>query len=395
MKIDFLQQAREIREELVDIRRQLHAHPEMGNQEFETSKLIQAFLQRNGIEVQTMLDTAVVGILRGAHPGKTVAFRSDMDALTVEELTGLPFASCEKGKMHACGHDVHMSALLGAAKLLAQNRDQLHGNVKFFFEPDEEAWGGAKRMMEAGCMENPHVDAVFGAHVDPNLPVGKVAIKYGNFYATSDIFKATVHGVSTHGAEPHNGIDPLVVGAQIVLALQTIPSRRMSPAEPCVLTIGEFHCGNRFSIISDKAELVGQYRVFGAANREKINRLVPEIIQGVAQANGATVDLDIKYGYSGIVNHDGATDVVASAVKQVLGEESLVTYREPTMLTEDFGYFIQEVPGSFYHIGVRNPDIGAIHPLHSGKFLVDEDAIVNGAAVHAQIAMSFLEGEEN
>ncbi len=391
MKIDFLREARGIQQELLEIRRRLHAHPETGNQEFFTSRLIQEFLRENGIEVETMLETAVVGTLRGALPGRTVAFRSDMDALPVQELTGLPYASCQEGKMHACGHDVHMAALLGAAKLLARHRDQLRGNVKFFFEPDEEAWGGARRMMEAGCMENPHVDAVFGAHVDPNLPVGKVAVKYGNFYATSDIFTAVIHGVSSHGAEPHNGIDPVVVGAQVVLALQTIPSRRMPPAEPCVLTIGEFHCGNRFSIISADAKLVGQYRVFGTKNREKINRLVPEIIRGVAEANGASVDIDIAYGYSGIVNHDGATDLAAEAVKEVLGEEGLVVYREPTMLTEDFGYFIENTPGSFYHIGVRNPEIGAVHPLHSGKFLVDEAAVAMAAAVHAQVAVSFLE----
>ncbi len=393
MRIDFLKEAEEIQAELTGIRRQLHTHPEIGNHEFQTSKLIQEFLQKNGIEVQTMLDTAVVGLLRGGRPGRTVAFRSDMDALPVQEQTGLPFSSHEAGMMHACGHDVHMAALLGAAKLLSKHRDQLCGNVKFFFQPDEEGWGGAKRMIGAGCMESPHVDAVFGAHVDPNLPAGQVAVKYGNFYATSDIFTATVHGVSTHGAEPHNGIDPIVVGAQIVMALQTIPSRRMPPAEPCVLSLGEFHCGNRFSIISGEAKIVGQYRVFGTKNREKINQLVPQVIHGVAEANGATVDLDITYGYSGIVNHDDATDLAARSVRQLLGEENLITYREPTMLTEDFGYFIEHVTGSFYHIGVRNPDVGAVHPLHSEKFTVDESAIPKAAALHSQIAFNFLSQE--
>ena len=239
-------------------------------------------------------------------------------------------------------------------------------------------------------MENPHVDAVFGAHVDPNLDSGKIAVKYGNHYATSDIFTAIVHGVSTHGAEPHNGIDPIVVGAQIVLALQTIPSRRMPPAVPCVLTIGEFHAGNRFSIIGDTAKIVGQFRTYGVENRDKMNKLVPEVIHGVAEANGATVDLDMIYGYSGVVNHAETTDIVASAVKEVLGQKSLVVYQDPTLLTEDFGYFIEKTPGTFYHIGVRNPELDAVHPLHSGLFRVDEAAIPEAAAVHAQVMWDFL-----
>ena len=393
MSVDFLKEAESIKEELIKIRRDLHEHPERGNNEFRTSAVIQEFLKQQGIEVEQLLDTAVVGTLCGAHPGKTVAFRSDMDALPVEELTGLPFASKEDGMMHACGHDVHMTALLGAAKLLAAHRDELKGNVKFFFEPDEETWGGAKRMMDAGCMDNPHVDAVFGAHVDPNLDAGKFAVKYGNHYATSDIFTAVVHGVSTHGAEPHNGIDPIVIGAQIVLALQTIPSRRMPPAVPCVLSIGEFHAGSRFSIIPDTAKIVGQFRTYGVENRTKMNKLVPEIINGVAEANGATVELDMVYGYSGIVNHDEATDIAATAVKEVLGENGLVVYQDPTLLTEDFGYFIENVPGAFYHIGVRNPEIDAVHPLHSGLFRADESAIAKAAAVHAQVMWDFLNKE--
>lgn len=394
MNRDLLKEAKEMEAELVAIRRQIHANPELGNQEFKTSQLIRDFLEKQGIRVETMLDTAVVGTLIGGKPGKTVAFRSDMDALPVCEETGLPFASHEEGKMHACGHDVHMSALLGAAKLLAKHRDELCGNVKFFFQPDEECWGGAQRMIEAGCMEHPHVDAVFGAHVDPSLPVGKVAVKYGNFYATSDIFTAVIHGAASHGSEPHNGIDPVVVGAQVVLALQTIASRRMPPAEPCVLTIGEFHCGNRFNIISDSAKIVGQYRVFGKKNRDRINQLVPEMIRSVAEANGATADVDMVYGYSGIVNEEHMTDLALQAAKCVMGEENAVVYREPTMLTEDFGYFIENVPGTFYHIGVRPLDMETAPPLHNGKFIVDEAAITNAAAMHAQVAMTYLQEAE-
>ena len=392
MNIDFYAEALAISEEIISIRRRFHEHPELGNEEYETAKFIKSFLAENGIEVQSMLETAVVGTLRGAYPGKTVAFRADMDALPVQELTDLPFASKVPGIMHACGHDVHTACMMGAAKILAAHRDELHGNVKFFFQPDEEGWGGAQRMMEAGCMKNPDVDAVFGLHVRADLPAGKFAVKSGKLFATSSLFDITVKGATTHGAAPHTGIDPIVVGSQIVMALQTIPSRRISPAEPCLVTVGEFHCGHRYSIISPEAKLSGVHRTYGIQKRDQMDKLLTEIVTGVAKANGATAEVNIKHGYVGVINHKKSADLVAKTITELFGEESLVE-DEVSLGTEDFGYFIQDVEGAFYKVGIANPAVGATEPLHSGMFIVDEEVIAKAVAINAKILVDYLEGK--
>ncbi len=390
MDIDFLKEAEKIREEIIALRREIHQNPELGNQEFETSRLIREFLEKNDIETQTLLDTAVVGILRGTHPGRTVAIRADMDALPIQEETGVSYASKNPGIMHACGHDTHVAAALGAAKLLARHRDQLHGNVKFFFQPDEEGWGGAERMMAAGCMKDPDVDAVFGTHITPGLPTGVFAVKAGNKYAASSLFEITVHGRMTHGAAPSKGIDPIVVGAQIVMALQTIVSRRVDIiSDPTLLTIGEFHCGSRYSIISPEARLSGMHRTYGIEKRDQMDELVRTIVQGVAEANGASADITFRHGFSGVINHRHGAELVARSARELFGEESV---REdlPNLGTEDFGYFIAETDGAFYMTGAGNPEVSPYYPGHNSRFMIDEDAIPKMAALHAQIAVNFL-----
>lgn len=393
MKIDFVKEAESIREELIALRREIHQNPELGNQEFETSRLIQTFLRQNDIEVETMLDTAVVGILRGAYPGKTVAFRADMDALPIQEETGVPYASKKPGLMHACGHDAHVVAVLGAAKLLAQHRDQLHGNVKFFFQPDEEGWGGAERMVAAGCMKNPDVDAVFGTHIVPGTPTGVFKVKGGNKYAASSLFEITIHGKQTHGAAPSAGIDPVVVGAQIIMALQTIVSRRCDViGEPTLLTITEFHYGGPFSIISPEAKLSGMHRTFGIEKRDKVDALLRKIVQGVAEANDATADVKITHGYTGVINHQRSAELVARSARELFGEES-VREDVPGMGTEDFGYFNEDVEGAYFLSGAGNPEVSPYYPGHNSRYMIDEAAIPKMAALHAQIAVNFLNEE--
>ena len=393
MKIDFVKEAESIREEIIALRREIHQNPELGNQEFETSRLIQTFLRQNDIEVETMLDTAVVGVLRGAYPGKTVAFRADMDALPIQEETGVPYASQKPGLMHACGHDAHVAALLGAAKLLAQHRDQLHGNVKFFFQPDEEGWGGAKRMVAAGCMKNPDVDAVFGTHIVPGTPTGVFKVKTGNTYAASSMFEITVHGRQTHGAAPSMGIDPIVVGSQIVMALQTIVSRRRDViGQPTLLTITSFHCGNGYSIISSEAKLSGMHRTYGIENRDKVDQLIRKIAQGVAEANDATVDVEITHGYTGVINQKRPAELVARSARELFGEDS-VRESVPGMGTEDFGYFNEEVEGAYFLSGAGNPEVSPYYPGHNSRYMIDEAAIPKMAALHAQIAVNFLTEE--
>ena len=394
MKIDFVKEAESIREEIIGLRREIHQNPELGDREFDTSRLIQAFLEKQGIEVETMLETAVVGVLRGAYPGKTVGFRADMDALPIQEETGLPYASQKPGLMHACGHDAHVAAVLGAAKLLAQHRDELHGNVKFFFQPNEEGWGGAERMVAAGCMKNPDVDAVFGTHIVPGTPTGVFKVKGGNKYAASSLFEITIHGKQTHGAAPGAGIDPLVVGAQIILALQTIVSRRCDVINsPTLLTLTEFRYGDaRYSIVSPEAKLCGMHRTFGIEKREKVDALVREIATGVAAANDAKAEVKITHGYAGVINRQRSAELVARSARELFGAESIVE-DVPGMGTEDFGYFILEAEGAYYLSGARSPEVSTVYPGHHGKYVIDEAAIPKMAALHAQIAVNYLNEE--
>ena len=390
MNIEFAKEAESIRDEIIGLRREIHQNPELGDQEFETSRLIQEFLRKNGIEVETMLETAVVGVLRGAHPGKTVGFRADMDALPIQEETGLPYASKKPGMMHACGHDAHVAAVLGAAKLLAQHRDELHGNVKFFFQPNEEGPGGAERMIQAGCMKNPDVDAVFGTHIVPGTPTGVFKVKGGYKYAASSNFEITIHGKQSHGAAPSMGIDPVVIGAQIVMALQTIVSRRCDVvSEPTLLTILEFNYGGKFSVISPEARIAGMHRTHGLKNREKVDALVRKIVTGVAEAHDATVDIEIIHDMSGVVNHQSSAELVARSARELFGEESIVE-DVPGMGTEDFGCFILENEGAYYLSGAKHPDTTTVYPGHHGKYVIDEAAIPKMAALHAQIAVNFL-----
>ncbi|MBR7187947.1 MAG: amidohydrolase [Clostridia bacterium] len=375
----------------IAIRRAIHRHPEVGNQEFRTAECIAETLAQLDWEVSRPMGTSVVATLRGAHPGRTVAFRADMDALRIQEASGVPFASEVPGVMHACGHDFHTAGLLGAAMLLTEFRDQLKGCVKLFFQPDEENDGGARRMIAAACMENPHVDAVFGAHVDPDLPAGTIGLKYGKMYAAANIFRVTIHGVSCHGAAPENGVDAIAIGAQVVTALQQIVSRRVAPTDSAVITVGTFHAGTQKNVISNEAVLEGIIRTLGPETRQKMLDLFAGTVRGICEGMGASVEIDITESYAGIVNRDEMVELVRRAAAGTLGTDRVRVMQQPTMGTEDFGYFIQDVPGAFFWIGVGNPQIGADQPIHSPRFIADESAMASLMALHAAVALSFLE----
>ena len=386
-----LEAAQEYAPRAIAIRRAIHRHPEAGNQEFRTAECIAETLAQLDWEVSRPMGTSVVATLRGAHPGRTVAFRADMDALRIQEASGVPFASEVPGVMHACGHDFHTAGLLGAAMLLTEFRAQLKGCVKLFFQPDEENDGGARRMIAAGCMENPHVDAVFGAHVDPDLPAGTIGLKYGKMYAAANIFRVTIHGVSCHGAAPENGVDAIAIGAQVVTALQQIVSRRVAPTDSAVITVGTFHAGTQKNVISNEAVLEGIIRTLGPETRQKMLDLFAGTVRGICEGMGASVEIDITESYAGIVNRDEMVELVLRAAAGTLGTDRVRVMQQPTMGTEDFGYFIQDVPGAFYWIGVGNPQIGADQPIHSPRFIADESALTSLMALHAAVALSFLE----
>jgi len=391
-KIDsYIKDAQAAAPRAIELRRQIHMHPELGNQEEKTSELIVSVLTELGIEVSRPVGTSVVGLLRGGKPGKTVALRADMDALPIQEDTPLPYKSTLPGKMHACGHDMHTAGLLGTAMVLARRREELSGNVKFLFQPDEEDRGGAQRMIEAGCMENPAVDAVFGAHVDPTLPTGHVGFKYGKSYAAADIFTVTIHGAGCHGATPHVGIDVISVGAQVISALQQIVSRRISPLDSAVVTVGAFHAGTAGNIIAQEATMKGILRTLGPERRLSMRKLFTETVEGVCAAMGARAEVNIHESYPGVVNHDGMVDFVRSIAEDALGRENIHIFDSPTMGTEDFGFYLEKAPGVFYNVGVGNPEIGAIHPLHSPHFIADDDAMAHMIAMHAAAAAAYLQ----
>ena len=379
--MDYLSEAEKHISELYGIREQIHRHPELGNHEFQTAALVEEVLHGLGIETRRLTDTAIVGTFHGALPGPIVALRADMDALPVTETTGAPFASEIPGRMHACGHDVHTTAVLGAAMILSEQRDKLRGEIRFFFQPDEEGAGGADRMIAAGCMDG--VEAVFGAHVAPDLPAGVIGVRYGKFYAASDTFAVTITGRSAHGAQPEKGIDALAAAAETVTALRRLPKEIIS--NPAVLTVGKFHAGTADNVIAGSAEFTGTMRTLGNADRTALKQAFRETVESISARYGAKFDILFHESYSGIVNTDAETRFVQETAESLFGTESVRVLEKPIMTTEDFGCFIDAANGSFYHIGA-----GCSAPLHSPEFLPEPFTIIRLAALHADIIGQYL-----
>ena len=371
---DYLSAAFEIEEYLNRVRETLHRYPEEGNREYFTSEFLEAELKGMGLDVDRILDTALVAVLHGGKEGRKVALRADMDALPVEERTSCPFSSENQGMMHACGHDIHMTAALGAAKLLAAKRNELAGDVVFLFQPDEEGKGGAQRMIEAGAIDG--VKAVFGGHVSPDLPIGTIGIRYGKFYAASDVITIKVHGKSCHGATPEKGADALLAAAEMIRRLSDL---RPSSGDRAVLTIGQFRSGTACNVIADEAEFRGIVRTLGNADREEMRSLIKAVINEVSKLYNVKSDLELSYSYGGVVNTDAETALMEESAVQVLGRDHVVLIQEPTMTTEDFGYFIDACSGCFCNFGA-----GCTEPLHSPAFLPDSKAAVYAAAVYAR-----------
>ena len=389
MENTFLHQAKGIAPYLQEVFFHLHQHPELSNQEFHTQRFVLDELEKMGIEAQPIADTGVVGIIRGGKPGKTVAFRADMDALPIEEATDLPYKSQNPGVMHACGHDSHMTILLGLAKIMSTKKAEISGNIKLFFQPAEEKSGGARRMIEAGCMEDPKVDAAFFSHCSPLLSLGKINARTGSVSAASNAFTVTFQGKGCHGASPHKGADPIVAACQVVTALQTISSRRNNPADPIAVTVGTIHAGSAPNIIPDTAEISGTSRTTNPQTRKRAVEDVRQIVSGIAAAMGVEADIFLKEGYAATVNNDAMVELVRRAGAKVLGEENVVTTGTASMGAEDFAYFCEAVPGCYYRFGVGTPGVDCT-PVHNAGFMVDTDALPYGVAMYAQIAQDFL-----
>lgn len=373
---DFLSEAASLQSFLQAVRQTLHRAPELGNQEIRTSAYLRSILEPLGLTVENPFGTALCATLHGARPGRTVALRADMDALAVTEATDAEFSSRTPGVMHACGHDIHMTAAAGAAMLLAAHRETLCGSVRFLFQPDEEGCGGAQRFVDAGCLRG--VDAVFGAHVSPELPLGSVGIRYGKFYAASDTFSITVRGKSAHGAEPEKGIDALQAAAQ--LAVRLVSLRTALNGERCAVTVGTLQAGTAINVVADTAQLTGILRTLGPDSRARMRALVTDAAAEIAAQAGTQIDVQLHASYPGVVNDDGASQLVYDTAVHLLGEPNVAVLQQPTLMTEDFGYYLSAARGCFYHVGA-----GCAAPLHSPQFLPDIRAAVTAAALHAAV----------
>jgi amidohydrolase len=385
---------------VVEWRRDLHANPELGMQEFRTAALVADHLRSLGMDVTTEVGgTGVVGVLEGGRPGPVVALRADMDGLPVTELADVPFASKataqwqgkEVGVMHACGHDNHVAILMGVAEILSEMREDLPGTVKFFFQPAEEGPGGAEPMIAEGVMENPEVDAVFGLHVFP-MPVGTLAYRSGGMLASSDNLRIVVRGVQTHGAMPWGGVDPIVTASQIVMGLQQIVSRQVDLTNsPAVVTIGQIEGGNRGNIIPDTVLMVGTIRSLDPDTRTDVHERVRRIAENIAEANGAEAEVTIDLGYAVTVNDPTLTERMVPSLRRVAGDG--LTVMPPTLGAEDFSYFAQEAPGLFLGLGVAPEDPSLVHPNHSPYFYADERALPIGVRALATLAVDYLSGQ--
>lgn len=388
---------------VVSWRRDLHEHPELSNQEFRTARLVAEHLQALGMEVRTgVAHTGVVGVLRGGD-GPVVALRADMDALPVTELVDLPFASKvraeyngeEVGVMHACGHDNHVSILMGVAEVLAGLGDQLPGTVKFIFQPAEEGTpdgsvGGAELMLQEGAFENPRPDVVFGLHVFP-FPAGTIATRPGGLMASSDFYRITVNGRQTHGAVPWAGVDPIVTASQVVLGLQTIVSRQLDATKtPSIVTVGKIEGGVRNNIIPESVEMVGTIRTFDADTRLDIHERIHRTAENIAEAAGASAEVEIDLGYGVTRNDPELYRQMAPTLRRVAGDQFIEA--QQTTTAEDFSYFAEEVPGLFLFLGVAPDDPALIHPNHSPRFYADERALPVGVRALTALTLDYMNG---
>ncbi|HSJ38680.1 MAG TPA: amidohydrolase [Planococcus sp. (in: firmicutes)] len=375
-------------EELIEIRRKLHSEPELSWEEYRTSDYVAGYLTELGISCRKTEPTGVIGELIGGKPGKTVALRADMDALSVEELTeNLAYRSKEQGKMHACGHDAHTAMLLIAAKALVSVKDELAGTVRFLFQPAEEVATGAREMVKQGAMEG--VDNVFGIHIWSQSPTGKVSCTPGPSFASADIFTVRLTGRGGHGAMPQACIDATVMASSFVMNVQSIVSRTVDPKQPAVVTVGKMTVGTRFNIIAENAVIEGTVRCFDPAVRDHIEKQLEVYAKNTAELYGGTAQLEYIRGTQAVINDAESAEHAQRVAAEAFGPDALYV-EDPTMGGEDFSFFLDEAPGCFALVGAGNPQKDTEWAHHHGRFNIDEDALATGAELYAQYAYSYL-----
>jgi amidohydrolase len=378
----------EYKDELTELRRKLHSEPELSWEEYKTTDFVCDYLDQLGISYRRAEPTGVIAEINGGKPGKTVALRGDMDALSVEELNKeLPYASGEDGKMHACGHDAHTAMLLVAAKALNEIKDELPGNVRLLFQPAEEVAEGAKALVQQGAVEG--VDNVFGIHIWSQMPTHKVSCTPGPSFASADLFKVTFKGKGGHGAIPQACIDAAIVASSFVMNVQSVVSRTIDPQHGAVLTIGKMAVGTRFNVIAENAVIEGTVRCFDPETRDHIEAQLSHYAESVAAVYGATAKVEYIRGTQAVINDEYSAGLVQKVAAEAFGED-VIFHEKPTMGGEDFSFYLDEVPGSFALVGSGNPEKDTEWAHHHGKFNIDEDALATGAELYAQYAWVYL-----
>lgn len=392
MKNKIKQLSKEFHQEIIDIRRHLHANPELSYEEVNTGKFIASQLKDYGIEHEHgCAVNGVVGLIKGKNPGKKViALRADMDALPIVEANDVPYKSKNEGVMHACGHDVHSSSLLGTAKILNEVRDQFEGTIKLIFQPAEERFpGGASIMIKEGVLKNPDPVGILGQHVHPPLEVGKIGMKAGMYMASADELYLTVHGRGGHGALPQDCIDPVVITAHIITAIQQISSRNSDPTTPTVVTFGKMIANGATNVIPNKVYLEGTFRTMNEEWRAEAHEQMTKMIHMIAESMGGRADFEIKKGYPFLINNEAMTHKARQFAIEYMGEENVVDL--PIRMTaEDFAYYSHEIPGVFYRLGTGNQSKGITSPVHTTTFDIDEDALQLSTGLMAWMAIKEL-----
>jgi amidohydrolase len=386
-----LKKTQGLKQKMIDLRRDFHQYPELGLKEFNTTKKVEGFLKALGLETKIFVNgTGVRGYLKGSKPGKTIALRADMDALPIQEETDLPYQSQNKGVMHACGHDAHMAMLLGATMILSEMKKELEGNVAFIFQPAEEIGAGAKAMVEEGVLEG--VDRIFGLHVYSILPLGTLGYRPGPLMAAGDFFDVKITGRGGHGGLPHLTVDPVVIAANAINALQTLVSREIDPVESAVISICKLNAGEAYNVIPETATFGGTIRTHKPELRASIPKRAKEILDGVVSGMRGSYEFNLMSKFPATINDEEMTAFVVKVAKEILGDDKL-SLLKPLMGSEDFSFYLQKVPGTLVFLGVENKDKGIIYPHHHPKYNIDEDILPIGTALHVTVALEYLKRE--
>ncbi|MCR1953480.1 M20 family metallopeptidase [Clostridioides mangenotii] len=379
----------EIEKWLIDVRRDIHMTPELGLEEFVTKRKIIKYLDEIGIDYNMYTEHTGITAFINLNKEKTVAIRADIDALPISEDLNLPYSSVNYGKMHACGHDAHTSILLGTCKILYNLREELDVNVKFFFQPAEETIGGAKLMIKDGCMDNPHVDCIFGLHVDPRLEIGTLELKYNTLNASTDTVDITVTGDGCHAAYPHLGTDAIVIAANVITSLQTISSRNVDPLDSIALSLGIINGGIKENIVCDKVNIRGTLRTLNEEVRALSKKRIVEIAKYSSKSLGGNAYINIEKGYPVLKNSNNVINYVKKNATELIGHDRIMMRESGCLGAEDFSYYLERCEGAFYHIGCKNKLKNIDSPLHSSTFNIDEDCLKYGVMIHVINVLNF------